>query len=48
MLATAIPTWDRDVGSLEGALGGNLKFKDCGAIPGQGVLLTVERRIKEM
>ena len=35
VLATAIPTPDRDA-----------EFGDCGAIPGRGLLLTVERRIK--
>ena len=43
VLATAIHT--PDTGPLEGTAWG-LEFRDCAAIPGQGLLLTVERQIK--
>jgi len=39
---------DRDAGSLEGTVGWELEFRDCGAIEGQGLLLTVERQIEGM
>ena len=39
VLAAAIHTPDRDAGPLEGW---ELEFRDCGAIPGQGLLLTAE------
>ena len=45
VLAAAIHTPDRDAGPLEGW---ELEFRDCGAIPGQGLLLTAERQIKGM
>ena len=45
VLAAAIHTPDRDAGPLEGW---ELEFRDCGAIPGQGLLWTAERQIKRM
>ena len=45
VLAVAIHIPDRDTGLLEDAASWELEFRDCGAIPGQGLLLTVERQI---
>ena len=45
VLAAAIHTLDRDAGPLEGSVV-ELEFRDCGAIPGQGLLLIVERRME--
>ena len=45
VLATTIHIPNRDADTLEGAASG--KFRDCGAIPGQGLLLTVERQLRE-
>ena len=59
-LATAIHTPDRHVDSLEGIfqgrflgflgnpIGWELEVRDCGAIPGRGLLLTAERQIEGM
>ena len=37
---------DRNVGPVDGTKGWELEFRDCGAIPGRGLLLTVERQIE--
>ena len=48
------PKWNENQPVLAAAIhtpqcsGWELEFRDCGAIPGQGLLLTVERQIKEM
>ena len=46
VLATAIHTPDRDAGPLEGAAAVSWEHRDCGAITGQGLPLTVERWTK--
>ena len=50
VLAAAIHILDRDAGPLEGtaARSWKLEFRDCGAIPGRGLLLTADRQIKGM
>ena len=48
VLATDIHTPDMDTGSPWKCSCWELEFRDCGAIPGQGLLLTVERQIKEI
>ena len=47
VLAAAIQTLDRVIDPLEGR-GWELEFRGCGAIPGQGLLLTAERWIEGM
>ena len=43
VLAAAIHTPDRDAGPLEGAAAVSWEHRDCGAIPGHGLLLTADR-----
>ena len=43
VLATAMQSLDRNVGPVDGTKGWELEFRDCGAIPGRGLLLTAER-----
>ena len=48
VLAIAIHTPERDAGPLEGAAAVSWEHRDYGAIPGLGLLLTVEKQIEGM
>ena len=48
VLAAAIHILDRNAGLLEGAAVGSWQLRDCGAIPGRGLLLNAEEWIEEM
>ena len=48
MLAAAVHTPERDAGPPDRCSSWELEFRDCGAIPGRGLLSTAEDRSRDV